>query len=261
MNKEIKRDSEISTKIFDDRRLENDYATLIPILKPGLRVLDVGCGTGAISKGIAERVGPDGHVIGVDNTEKFIISGKQTYQDVDNLELIYADIFQFQPQERFDLIVSARVLQWLSNPVEALKRFKNLLKPGGQVSILDYNHECLEWQPHPPESMLRFYGTFLRWRADAGMNNHITDDLPQYFVEAGFKNIEILNTDEHYKKGEDNFVSRAGIWSKVAASIQMVEEGYISNEDRLQAIEQYDQWVKTDARSMTMVLKEVRGRV
>jgi hypothetical protein len=49
----------------------------------------------------------------------------------------------------------------------------SLLKPGGTVSILDYNHEALEWQPQPPVSMQRFYATFLRWRGDAGMNNHI----------------------------------------------------------------------------------------
>jgi ubiquinone/menaquinone biosynthesis C-methylase UbiE len=259
MNKEIQRDGKTTTAIFDNRSLEADYATLIPLLKPGMRVLDVGCGTGAISKGIAERIGPNGYVTGIDNTEKFITSGKETYQHINNLELIYADIFQFEPAEKFDLIVSARVLQWLNNPVDALKRFKKLLKPGGQVSVLDYNHEQLQWHPAPPESMLRFYGTFLRWRADAGMNNHIAEDLPGYFEEAGFSNIETYDADEIYVKGQDNFLSKIGIWAKVASSTQMVDEGYISNDDRLQAIEDYNKWIETDAESMTMVLKEVRG--
>jgi ubiquinone/menaquinone biosynthesis C-methylase UbiE len=259
MNKEIQRDGKTTTAIFDNRSLEADYATLIPLLKPGMRVLDVGCGTGAISKGIAERVGPEGHVTGIDNTEKFITSGKETYQYINNLELIYADIFQFDPAEKFDLIVSARVLQWLNNPVDALKRFKELLNPGGQVSILDYNHEQLAWHPAPPESMLRFYGTFLRWRADAGMNNHIAEDLPGYFEEAGFTNIETYDADEVYIKGQDNFLSKIGIWAKVASSTQMVDEGCISNDDRLQAIEDYNKWIETGAESMTMVLKEVRG--
>jgi len=261
MNKEIQRDGEITTKIFDNRSLEADYATLIPILKPGMRVLDVGCGTGAISKGIAEKVGPEGHVTGIDNTEKFIASGKETYQHIENLDLIYADIFQFKPEEKFDLIVSARVLQWLNNPVDALKRFKELLKPGGQVSVLDYNHEQLQWHPAPPESMLRFYSTFLRWRADAGMNNHITEDLPGYFAEAGFNDIEIHDANEVYVKSQNNFLSKIGIWAKVAASTQMVDEGYISNDDRLQAIDDYSAWIQSDAESMTMVLKEVRGRI
>ncbi|SDT53811.1 Ubiquinone/menaquinone biosynthesis C-methylase UbiE [Mucilaginibacter mallensis] len=261
MNKEIQRDGEVTTKIFDNRSLEADYTTLIPILKSGMRVLDVGCGTGAISKGIAERVGPNGHVTGIDNTEKFITSGKETYQHIKNLDLSYADIFQFEPEEKFDLIVSARVLQWLNNPVDALKRFKELLKPGGQVSVLDYNHEQLQWHPAPPESMLRFYSTFLRWRADAGMNNHITEDLPEYFAEAGFADIEIHDANEVYVKGQDNFLSKIGIWAKVAASTQMVDEGYISNDDRLQAIDDYNAWIQSEAESMTMVLKEFRGKL
>jgi ubiquinone/menaquinone biosynthesis C-methylase UbiE len=121
-----------------------------------MRVLDVGCGTGAISKDIAAIVGPQGSITGIDNTAHFIESGKETYKAVKNLELIHADVFEFDTPEKFDLVISARVLQWLNNPVEAVIRFKHFLKPGGQVSVLDYNHELLSWTPSPPESMLQF---------------------------------------------------------------------------------------------------------
>ncbi|RAJ32251.1 methyltransferase domain-containing protein [Pedobacter cryoconitis] len=260
MNKTIHRDHQTTNKIFDNRSLEKDYATLIPILKNGLRVLDIGCGTGAISKDIAERVGPEGSVTGIDNTEKFIVSGKESYQTTLNLQLIHHDLFSYETQEKFDLIVSARTLQWLSNPKEALLKFKSLLKPGGQLSILDYNHEQLSWQPQPPESMLTFYQTFLRWRADAGMNNHIAEDLAGYFAETGFQEIEVFNAEEVYQQQDDNFLQRIGIWSKVAGSTQMVEEGYLEDSLRLKAIEEYDQWIVTDAEQMIMKLKEVRGK-
>ena len=176
-NKHIERDGQETTKIFDNRSLDVDYRTLKSILKTGMVVLDVGCGTGAISKDIANIVSDSGKVIGIDNTKKFIESGKQTYKHINNLELIHVDLFEFEPKEKFDLIVSARVLQWLNNPKEALLKMKNLLKSNGQISILDYNHERLEWNPKPPQSMELFYKTFLRWRRDAGMNNKIGDDL------------------------------------------------------------------------------------
>ncbi|MBC8054553.1 MAG: methyltransferase domain-containing protein [Sphingobacteriaceae bacterium] len=259
MNKEIKRDGQTANKIFDNRSLENDYRTLVPILKEGMKVLDVGCGTGAISKGVAERVRPSGSVTGIDTTEAFIISGKETYKSVSNLELIHADLFQYEPKEKFDLIVSARTLQWLSTPKEALIKMKSMLKPGGLISILDYNHEALEWKPAPPASMQQFYATFLRWRADAGMNNHIAEDLADYLKEAGFTDIEVVNSDEVYKKAEDNFLSKVGIWAKVAGSTQMVEEGYLDDMDRLKAIEEYNHWIETDAELMVMKLNEVRG--
>ncbi|MBD1392495.1 methyltransferase domain-containing protein [Mucilaginibacter glaciei] len=257
--KEIKREGKGTAKLFDERSLTADYATLAPLLQQGWAVLDVGCGTGAISKDIANRVGPAGHVTGIDNTAYFIESGRETYADVINLELIHADLFSFEPKKKFDLIVSARTLQWLSNPQEAILKLKSMLKPGGTLSILDYNHEVLEWQPQPPASMLKFYATFLRWRGDAGMNNHIADDLPGYFEDAGLNSVEILGANEVYKKGEPNFERKVGIWSSVAQMTQMVDEGYISDQDRLQAISDYDEWIKSDAQLMVMHLKEVRG--
>ena len=202
MNKTIHRDHHTTNKIFDNRSLEVDYPTIIPILKKGLRVLDIGCGTGAISKGIAESVGPTGYVIGIDNTEKFITSGKESYRATSNLEIIHGDLFTYEPDQEFDLIVGARTLQWLSNPKEALRKLKTMLKAGGQLSILDYNHEALEWKPQPPESMKIFYQTFLKWRADAGMNNHIAEDLADYFEETGFHSIEVYNSNEVYSATE-----------------------------------------------------------
>lgn len=95
-NKLIKRDGPEATKIFDSRSLKVDYRTLETILEKGMTVLDVGCGTGSISKDIANRIGDSGKVIGIDNTEKFIISGKETYGNTHNLRLIHADLFDFE---------------------------------------------------------------------------------------------------------------------------------------------------------------------
>ena len=152
-NKHIERDGQTAAKIFDNRSLSIDYRSLESILEEGMSVLDVGCGTGSISKDIANIVGNSGKVIGIDNTEKFIESGKETYKNIDNLNLIHSDLFDFGTNDKFDLITSARTLQWLSNPKEALLKMKSLLKPNGKISILDYNHNNLEWNPEPPQSM------------------------------------------------------------------------------------------------------------
>ncbi len=260
VNKHIQRDADTS-KMFDARSLDKDYASLKSLLKPGMQVLDVGCGTGAISKGIAKQVGPQGHVTAIDNTEHFIISGKQTYSDVENMELICADLFEFDTDIKFDLIVTARTLQWLSNPVQALAKMKSMLKPHGWLSVLDYNHTAIEWQPEPPASMLVFYAAFLRWRNDAGMNNRVADDAAGYFEELGLKNVEVIDATETYRKSDSNFINKIGIWSKVASSTQMVDEGYITNNERLKAIEDYNNWIGTDAEQMVMKLKETRGQV
>ncbi len=259
-NKYIERQGKAATKIFDNRSLEKDFRTLVPVLKEGMTVLDVGCGTGAISKDIAKIVGKKGKVIGIDNTEKFIESGKNTYKKVENLMLIHADLFDFEPKEKFDLIIGARVLQWLTTPKEALLKMKSLLKPTGQISILDYNHEKLIWHPLPPKSMQIFYKAFLKWRKDAGMNNKIAEDLQEMMNEVGLRSVEVLDSSEYYKRGEENFHSKVGIWSKVAGLEQIVEEGYIDDNFRKKVIKDYDKWVEEQAISMTMTLKEIRGK-
>ena len=143
------------------------------------------------------------------------------------------------------------------------KQIKGLLKPNGIVSILDYNHTKLEWYPSPPESMQKFYIAFLNWRSNAGMNNQLAMDLPSYFKDLGFTSIETINANECYKKQDLNFISRIGIWKTVAETRgkQLVKDGYIDEQERLETIEEYSSWIESEAQEMTMNLSETRGTI
>lgn len=247
--------------VLDARSLENSYATVIPCIKPGMRILDVGCGTGAITAGLARTAGSGGVAVGIDSSAHLIEKGKNDHADITNLQLVHTDLFQYAPAEKFDLIVSARVLQWLSNPAEALAQCRLWLKPGGRLSVLDYDHTALTWQPAPPNSMLQCYNAFLQWRADAGMNNAIALHLPDMFRNAGFSDVVSLPADERYRRGEGNFRDKLRIWSVVAESRgqQMVADGYLTEAQRLQAIQEYDQWIGDAAQEMVMKLYDVQG--
>lgn len=258
-NKVIHRESQSANSIFNQRSLEQDYRTLMAALKPGLRVLDIGCGTGAITKDIANSVGPTGYVVGIDNTASFVTEGQNLYAEVQNLELLHCDVLDFDSEEKFDLIVSARTFQWISTIGQAIDKIKTLLKPNGQVSILDYNHEMIDWTPKIPQSMQNFYNMFLMWRKDAGMNNRIGFDMVDILEEHGFDQIEVFNADEHYESNIPSHKTKIKIWSNVASSRQIVDEGYISDENRVEAIEDYNNWVDNEAQSMTLKLREVRA--
>lgn len=255
-NKVIHRESQRANQIFNQRSLDKDYTGLKAILKDGLRVLDIGCGTGAITKDIAHQIAPSGFIIGIDNTEQFINEGKEMFGDVKNLELLHKDILSFETKEKFDLIISARTLQWISTLGEVIDKIKSLLKPNGQVSILDYNHEEIVWSPSIPNSMQHYYDCFLRWRSDAGMNNRIGDEVAKLLQEKGFKNIQVTPANEHYEVTNPEEIDKISIWSKVASSSQTSDEGYISEEERLQAIDDYNLWIVKKAESMTMKLNE-----
>lgn len=83
------------------------------------------------------------------------------------------------------MVHAARVLQWLDQPLNALRSMRQAVNPGGHLIVLDYNHERIAWEPKPPYSMQVFYDAFLRWRAEAGMDNAIADHLPAMFSRLG----------------------------------------------------------------------------
>jgi SAM-dependent methyltransferase len=258
-NKIIHRDGQQAAHIFNQRTLQQDYRTLLSVLKPGLRVLDIGCGTGSITKDIAAIVGPTGAVVGIDHTEAFIQEANANYATIDNLTFITSDLFTFESEEKFDLVIAARTFQWISTLDKAIEKLKSFVKPNGQVSILDYNHEAIAWEPKIPASMKHFYNMFLMWRKDAGMNNRIGFDMIDILDEHGFHDIEVFNADEHYQRMFPAHLDRLKIWSRVAASTQIVEDGYIADQERLDAIQDYNEWVDKEAVSMTLKLREVRA--
>ena len=247
--------------VLERRTLTQSNKNLLPLLKAGMTVLDVGCGSGSITCGMAEKVGNLGFVIGIDPSAELISIAKEKYSAISNLSFQVADIFEFEKGRRFDVISTARTLQWLDKPLAAIIKMKKLLKKNGIITVLDYNHEKIKWQPAPQQSMLRFYEAFLQWREAAGMDNQIADHLESIFSEAGLKAIQITDETEFSNNSDADFHQAAGIWKTVAETRghQLVSDGYITEEDRLTTIKEYNHWLTADAISMKMYLRSATG--
>ena len=84
-NKIVKRDSKEGSEVYNNRSLEVDYRTLKPLLRKDIRVLDVGCGTGAISKDVAAIIGNGGKIIGIDKDPNFIENGIANYGHINQI--------------------------------------------------------------------------------------------------------------------------------------------------------------------------------
>lgn len=249
-----------ANKVLDRRNIENSYSSLLGLLKDGLSVLDVGCGSGAITADIAQRT--TGKVVGIDFSEHLIELAQQNYAHLPNLSFEVANINDYVSDEEFDLVIAARTLQWVNNPTEVVKKMVSLLKKGGKISVNDYNHTKVEWSPTPPKSMLDFYEAFLNWRKDAGYDNEIADNLTKIYESIGLTEINVVPQHEVSTKGEEEFAAAARIWGIVAETRgkQVVADGYCSEELRLQAIEEYDAWIANEAQSMTLYLLAVEGK-
>ncbi|GAB3889562.1 hypothetical protein GCM10028825_24540 [Spirosoma agri] len=249
--------------VLERRTVENANRNLLKYLRLGLSVLDVGCGSGAITRSIAEKVGPTGRVLGIDPNENLIQQAIRHADRVADLGFQQADVYTFDTDERFDLVTCARTLQWLADPMAALRTMKRMVKPGGYLSILDFNHEKISWHPEPPEAMSLFYAAFLNWRQDAGFDNAIADHLVDLMTSLGLTEIQIENQSEQSRKADPTFAIDSRLWAEVAElrGPQLVKAGYITEDQRLQAITDYDNWIQTAGESMTVYMLAVEARV
>ncbi|RPD41707.1 class I SAM-dependent methyltransferase [Chitinophaga barathri] len=250
-------------KVLDKRTLVADNKNLLKYLQPGKHVLDVGCGSGSITKGMAEIAGPGGKVTGIDPGEALIAQAQANYRDVPGLVFKVADVHTFDEGERYDIVTAARVLQWLANPLEVLQKMKGLLKETGVLAILDYNHEKITWDPAPPPEMRRFYDAFLQWRKDAGFDNQVADHLHDMFTALGFSAITTEPHLELTQRSDAHFVSKARIWAEVAETRghQLVKDNYITEAERQAAIIAYDAWLANEGRGMQLYLLAVEARL
>jgi len=247
--------------VLSRRTVYNDNSNLLKLVRKGDSVLDVGCGSGEITRGIAELTGESGFVQGIDTSDHLISLAKNSFSSISNLSFELADINSFTTPRKFDLVTSARVLQWLSNRKTVLIAMKNLLREGGCLTILDYNHEKIEFDPELPASMKSFYTAFLKWRQDSGMDNQVVDHLEQLFKQIGLKNIQVEDQSEFTTPEKNSFHAELSIWQKVAETrgVQLVNDAYITEEERLSAIQAYGEWMINKAQSMKLYLRSVTG--
>jgi ubiquinone/menaquinone biosynthesis C-methylase UbiE len=247
--------------ILNARSLQTAHRRLAALLRPGIKVLDVGCGTGAITRGIAEAVGPGGCAVGIDVHRALIEQAHRSHGDVAGLSFAQGDVYALPFHDAFDLVSAARLLQWLADPRDALGQMARAARPGGRLVVLDYNHEKVTWEPDPPASMQAFYAAFLRWRADAGMDNAIADHLPELFRKAGLVEIAATSQHEVTRRADPEFETRIRIWAEVAATRgqQMVADGVIDEEGRAAAEADHREWARTRAESQTLYLISVEG--
>ena len=117
-------------------------------IEPGQEVLDLACGTGLLTFLASERVGPSGHVVGVDVTPGMLrvaeFKKKKETEKYANVEFHQGDVLKLQTIEalkdmQFDVITVASALVLFPDPTVAIEHWSGYLKPGGIIA-LDSTH-------------------------------------------------------------------------------------------------------------------------
>ena len=184
--------SEAQITLVQGRRAAKWVPFLLPHLRPGMRLLDVGCGVGSITLDLAELVAP-GKVVGVDQDASQIEIARASaasrgltntrFQTGSAYELPFAD-------SSFDVALAHTLLFHLSDHPRALGELRRVLAPGGLVAISDDHWGT--WLIAPDDApMRRALDKFIiKGLIAAGANPFYSPHLRGLLLEAGFARVE-----------------------------------------------------------------------
>ena len=147
------------------RRRAIVYEALRP--SPGQRILDAGCGPGFYVAELAEKVAPDGVVVGVDRSPDMLGLAAARSAGRSNVEFREGEATALPVQdEAFDAAVSVQVLEYLIDVDAALAELHRALRPGGRLVLWDIDWSTVSWHSSDPERMQRVLDAWDQHLAD-----------------------------------------------------------------------------------------------
>jgi ubiquinone/menaquinone biosynthesis C-methylase UbiE len=143
---------EAQAKAFE-RLLEKEFE--IAGLKPGMKVLDAGCGTGAVARRMAAKVSP-GEIYGIDIDSLFISEARKlaANEGINNVRFELGDVDDLKHDDStFDVSYCRLVLMHVKDPVKTVSELRRVTKKGGVVAVSDNDDGGVIVYPEMPKMM------------------------------------------------------------------------------------------------------------
>lgn len=244
------------------RTAENSAGYLLAALRPGMSILDVGCGPGTISADLARLVTP-GEVVGIDRGADVVALAAQDHSGTPGLRFEQGDVYALDaPDDSYDVVHAHQVLQHLSDPVAALREMRRVCCPDGVVAARDADYGAFTWAPADPvlDRWLTAY------RAVARSNDAEPDAgrcLKGWALAAGFSRVEASASVWCFTDEEDR-EWWGGLWAdrvlESALARQLVDGGHATAEDLQAFAAAFRRWAAAPDGWFTVLHGEVLAR-
>jgi SAM-dependent methyltransferase len=172
-------------------------------LRRGMRVADVGCGVGMVTALLAQLVGPEGHVVGIDCSGAQLAQARERLASVGtNASFVEAGATETGlPPGSFDLVYCRFLLLHLPDPERALGEMRSLLKPEGILVCED--GDLTSSGSEPPSALAAFADLWGRLGPKRGLDYTLGRRLFQMVLAAGFLAPEITFNQPVVARGEN----------------------------------------------------------
>jgi SAM-dependent methyltransferase len=163
-------------------------AFVLPFLAPGMRVLDVGCGPGTITRGLAEAVAPGGTCVGIDVEASQIELARAGAAGNLSFEVGSAYALPF-PDGSFDAVFSHALFEHLARPADVAAELHRVLRPGGVIGVCcsDWGDAFVEPRTADVDEALACH---LELRRRAGGDPFAGASLERWIEQAGFAQVD-----------------------------------------------------------------------
>lgn len=245
------------------RTVENSAAYLIPSLRPGLDLLDVGCGPGTITVDLAARVAP-GRVLGIDVSADPLAEARSAAERAGvPVTFEVGDVYALAaPDDSFDVVHAHQVLQHLPDPVAALRAMAGLAVPGGLVAVRDADYASMTWWPAEP-GLDRWMALYHDVTAHNGAEADAGRRLLAWATEAGLDDPVYTTSTWTFATAEDRDWW-GGLWAdRVVASAfaeQAVAYGFAGEDELARLAAAWRSWAADPAAVFVIVHGEVIAR-
>ena len=171
-------------------------------IRPGMRVLDLGCGAGDVAFVAADLVGPGGCVVGVDRSPDALARARLRAEErgLTQVRFVEGDIHDPAPGGPFDAIVSRLVLWAVPDPAAVLRRQATVLRAGGLVVPVEVDLSSMRWLPEIPLGT-QFKSWMVEGFAKAGLTM-LGSRLWAILQEAGLRPLGMIGVQPHFGPGD-----------------------------------------------------------